>query len=430
MRRVSDEPEAQGGRDVACVIRSGQHHKMHDVSLPCLNQEVPQVSVNVSSCAPHLAQGRSGDDDAGLPVPLLAQVDDGREGGLDLQYHPTTPHGLMHEDQTKCKEGMKVAKTLSTISWNIEAKGTLDALEDVQCHQWDVLLPQETSKSFSAGGHIVNLKVGSHNASGTTVVIRNRWAKAVREWGGERFPWNILQTDEQMFGVSTIAFMSCHMPCMSNSHSAEKWEEAMFLLYKDFADAKAAADQVVLMGDVNVSSLAEYFTTAGRHLSAEVGRPTDHGTLEQELEASFPARRWGEHLQREEDFVDFMTSHGIRVVVPTHGFVETYVPWNSQVTPRVLDYTIVFGGWHRAAALQLRGEPEWTTTTSHTAQHLTIVPIQVTPERDREDGLMKYVHMRRKRRPRRTWPGWQESTVGQMSASISEAATKQMVDFE
>lgn len=62
------------------------------------------------------------------------------------------------------------------------------------------------------------------------------------------------------------------MPCVS-TRADNKWEEAMYLLYKDFAEAKAAEDQVVLMGDVNVSSLAEYLMTAGGHLFADAGRP-------------------------------------------------------------------------------------------------------------------------------------------------------------
>lgn len=106
-----------------------------------------------------------------------------------------------------------------------------------------------------------------------------------------------------------------------------------------------------------MSSLAEYFNTARRHLSAEVGPPADHG-VQQGQDVNIPARRWAEHLQREEDFVDFMTAHGLRVLVPAQGFAETYVPWNSQVPPKTLDYTFVSGGWHPKAALHLRGEPE------------------------------------------------------------------------
>lgn len=88
----------------------------------------------------------------------------------------------------------------------------------------------------------------------------------------------------------------------------------MFLLYKDFAEAKAAADQIIMMGDLNVSSLAERISTVGRHLSVEVGRQPSESSQEARQEAPIgacPARRWGEHLQPAEDFTYFMSSHNL-----------------------------------------------------------------------------------------------------------------------
>lgn len=105
-----------------------------------------------------------------------------------------------------------ISTDLSVISWNIEAKKTLDDLEDIQRHRWGVLLLQETSKQFTAGGHVVNLRAGDHNASGIAVVVHHRWAKAIQGWGGDRFPWVTLKTNQHKLGFSTVAFMSCYMP--------------------------------------------------------------------------------------------------------------------------------------------------------------------------------------------------------------------------
>lgn len=144
-------------------------------------------------------------------------------------------------------------------------------------------------------------------------------------------------------GFSIVAVMSCYMPCVS-ARTDNKWEEAMYLLYKDFAEAKAAADQVVLMGDINVSSLAEHLMTAGGHLFADIGRPAVHEEQTDNFNG-FPARRWTEQLQRGEDFVDFINSHGMRALIPEGGFSETYVPWNSHVMPKVLDYAFLLKPW-------------------------------------------------------------------------------------
>lgn len=99
----------------------------------------------------------------------------------------------------------------------------------------------------------------------------------------------------------------------------------MFLLYKDFSEAKAAADQVVIMGDVNVSSLADHLMNAGGYLVADVGRPTVRDEHDVRL-ATFPARRWEEHLQRGDDFLDFLSSHSLHALLPEGGFATTYVP--------------------------------------------------------------------------------------------------------
>lgn len=68
--------------------------------------------------------------------------------------------------------------------------------------------------------------------------------------------------------------------------------------------------------------------------------------------------------------------------MPKNGFAETYIPWNTQVSPQVLDYILVSADWHAATELQLCGEPEWTATTSHIAQHLSISPVAAPAEGD------------------------------------------------
>lgn len=45
------------------------------------------------------------------------------------------------------------------------------------------------------------------------------------------------------------------------------------------------------------------------------------------------------------------------------------------------------------------------------------------PLRLRQRKIVKFVHLRRQRRPRRTWPRWQEMAPGQLSALKSALAT-------
>lgn len=165
----------------------------------------------------------------------------------------------------------------------------------------------------------------------TAVTVNRRWSKSVAAWGRERFPWVVLNTDAKVYVVSSIAFISCYLPCMTNQRSMERWEEAMFVLYKEIAEAQATTSQVVWMGDFNTSSLAERVMTNRRGRAVEVGGPPRD---EQERRDdndwnAFPAHRWDEHLLRAHDMVDLLMAHGLQILSPTTGFEHTYIPWHT-----------------------------------------------------------------------------------------------------
>lgn len=53
----------------------------------------------------------------------------------------------------------------------------------------------------------------------------------------------------------------------------------------------------------------------------------------------------------------------------------------THVAAKILDYTTVSQEWHTATTLLLKGEPDWTPTTSHGAQHLLTSPAEAAKDR-------------------------------------------------
>lgn len=207
---------------------------------------------------------------------------------------------------------------LTCISWNIEGKASVDQNDDLHSNDWTIAALQETGRTFSAGGHAMRQTRGLFSdRTTTTLLVHRSISGAILYWGGLASPWVVLVVDPIVFGFGGIAILSVYLPCVTSNAvtSDERWQPALFALYHDWSEAASKADQVIMLGDFNVSGLAAY-------LMASRGEEQDNYFIHDD-------RRDLEHSGRPDDSLAFLQHAGLRVLPPDTGFEPTFVPWGE-----------------------------------------------------------------------------------------------------
>lgn len=193
----------------------------------------------------------------------------------------------------------------------------------------------------------------------------------------------------------------------SVSLSSEEWEAAVEALHKVTRDAERWKALLILGGDFNASWLSDAIDAQARDKPLAVHR---------RLEAS---------MQRAADLLSWIDNiPSLRVVVPEGGVQPTFVPYNSEQQPKVLDVVFCRGSPQQTARVcSLVIRDDWALRTGHSALHLCVLGLPQIGEPSRRDPSdpMRYVKLNRKRKVRRKWPRWCESIPHQVSSLIPDA---------
>lgn len=130
-------------------------------------------------------------------------------------------------------------------------------------------------------------------------------------------------------------------------------------------------------------------------------------------------------MQRGADLLRWLDDDALlRVVLPDGGLRPTFTPYSADQQAKILDYVFCHGTPQRRSRVRaLKVQSDWVLRTGRSALQVCITglsALQAGGRRDVTDPL-RFVKLNRTRRVRRRWPGWSESTPGQVSSLVPDA---------
>lgn len=121
------------------------------------------------------------------------------------------------------------------------------------------------------------------------------------------------------------------------------------------------------------------------------------------------------------DLADLLAAKQMVVLSPEGGITSTSVPYNMGQNEKILDYFCLSRGVIGHSCI----EHEWVIASEHLALNREVLCTDSTstafePEAEDVRDPRRFVKRRRRRAPRRRWPGWREEVTGQFAALLPD----------
>lgn len=184
-----------------------------------------------------------------------------------------------------------------------------------------------------------------------------------------------------------LILASVYMPQQGRAAYQEEVQVCLQAILAVVLEAQRSGSNIVLMGDFNLS-----------HLADQVGQEARHGRGAR-FEAEFEALNTLFHI---------LHRGRLRVCEPEGGFTPTFIPYAQHISPSCLDYCDAGHGC-LGHIQSFSVDTEATTKTDHLPLLLELRS-KSTP--------------RRQKLVRRKWPAWKEGSAGQLAELLREGSLR------